>query len=601
LQSTGFALSSAVLLILAYPGWEWSFTAFFAFIPLLAAIDREKDFPFRALVTGWLFGTTFFIGTCWWLTFSPITYAGFPLLLTYFLLLCVCIVVGIFPAFFALILSVLLRRLGRYAMLAAPFIWIATEFIRFWVAGNNWNALAYSQAFDIQAVIEYARIGGIYLVGFRVLLFQTIIAFVVVSSGSIPDKPVKPASPKWIIVLVAAFGWLPFVSRSVQEGAREIDAKGGINQRIALLYVAAFFLFLFGFPLLGSFVSRSFFKRDLPRNPHDMGSAMVVAVQPNVPMDGLNLAGYEDLKRKHVAAAEGAIDQGIGQIAGKIIDIQTKVEPKESRTEENKAEWRKKITEGFRDHPKIVIFPESPMNFMYEDDKDFQEWVRAFAVRNNASVLFNAAEPDPANKKYFNSAVMVDAAGNKIAQYDKIYLVPFGETVPAPLQSIIPALVGSFSYGKEYDLLPFGDTKGGVMICFESHFPNLSREYVNEGADILVEMTNDGYLGPTPVLRQHLANAVFRAVETDRPLVRVTNVGISAYINERGDVIEPTSGYTEDTRSWNVGKSTGDKTFYVRFGDWFAWLCSLLTAISLFFALLKRRTTGSVPPAAAGG
>jgi apolipoprotein N-acyltransferase len=188
---------------------------------------------------------------------------------------------------------------------------------------------------------------------------------------------------------------------------------------------------------------------------------------------------------------------------------------------------------------------------------------------------------------------MVDASGNKVGQYDKIYLVPFGETVPAPLQNIVPALVGSFSYGREYDLLPFGDAKGGIMICFESHFPNLSREYVNEGADVLIEMTNDGYLGPTPVLRQHLANAVFRAVETRRPLLRVTNVGISAYINENGDVLGPTESYTEDTRVWSVAKSDGAKTIYVRFGDWFAWVCSAVTLLLLIFGLVRRRASAA--------
>ena len=94
--------------------------------------------------------------------------------------------------------------------------------------------------------------------------------------------------------------------------------------------------------------------------------------------------------------------------------------------------------------------------------------------------LFNSAEPDAENHSFYNSAVMVNGEGRKIAQYDKIYLVPFGESVPAPLQNFIPALVGSFSYGKEYDLLPFGDARGGVMICFESHFPNLSHEFVRE-------------------------------------------------------------------------------------------------------------------------
>ena len=225
------------------------------------------------------------------------------------------------------------------------------------------------------------------------------------------------------------------------------------------------------------------------------------------------------------------------------------------------------------------------MNFTFAEDQEFQAFIHAFAAKNNVNVLFNSAEPDPANKKYFNSAVMVDPQGREVAQYDKIYLLPFGESVPFPLQNFMPALVGSFSYGKDYTLFPLGDAKAGVMICFESHFPDLSREYVRRGADAIIEMTNDGYLGQTPVLRQHLANAVFRAVETNRPVLRVTNVGITAYINERGEIIDPAKPYTEDTRIWTIGKSDGSQTFYVNYGDWFAWLSVIVTLVFLTFAI----------------
>jgi apolipoprotein N-acyltransferase len=126
------------------------------------------------------------------------------------------------------------------------------------------------------------------------------------------------------------------------------------------------------------------------------------------------------------------------------------------------------------------------------------------------------------------------------------------------------------------------------MICFESHFPNLSREYARAGADVLVEMTNDGYLGNTPVLRQHLASAVFRAVETNRPVLRVTNVGVTAYINERGEVLDAAEPYTEATRVWTIAKSDGNQTFYVRYGDWFAWLCSIASLILIFLSLRKK-------------
>jgi apolipoprotein N-acyltransferase len=298
--------------------------------------------------------------------------------------------------------------------------------------------------------------------------------------------------------------------------------------------------------------------KDLPQP-----ASAVIAIQPNVPMSGLTFEKWRQLRQKHVQLAEAAL---------------TKLN--QQPTTDNRP-------------PTTVIFPESPMNFAWDEDPEFQAFVSRFVAMHNVNVLFNSAEPDARNKKYFNSAVLINPEGREIAQYDKIYLLPFGESVPAPLQSVVPAFVGSFSYGSEYDLLPLGDAKAGVMICFESHFGELSREYVRNGADAIIEMTNDGYLGPTPVLRQHLANAVFRAVETNRPVLRVTNVGITAYINERGEVLDPAESYTEDYRIWNVSKSDGSQTFYVKYGDWFAWLCSIvavaLLAISLNGVLRKRR------------
>jgi apolipoprotein N-acyltransferase len=272
-------------------------------------------------------------------------------------------------------------------------------------------------------------------------------------------------------------------------------------------------------------------------------------------MSGLTYEKWQHLRAKHVELAEAALG---------------------------------KLTTGHRP-PTTVVFPESPMNFMYEDDEEFRDFVHGFAAKHDVRVLFNSAEPDGPNNRYFNSAVLVGADGEEIAQYDKIYLVPFGESVPAPLQSIVPAFVGSFSYGNEYDMLPLGDAKAGVMICFESHFGELGREYVRGGADMIIEMTNDGYLGPTPVLRQHLANAVFRAVETNRPVLRVTNVGITAYITANGEVLDASDAYTETTRVWPVAKSDGAQTFYVKYGDWFAWLCSLVTVLMLMLAFRRRQ------------
>lgn len=496
-QSTLLALLAAGLLILAFPDFEWWWTAWLALVPLMWAVEREgKATP--AFMLGWLFGTAFFFGTCWWLTYAPIHYAGVPPWLAYLLILVACILTGLFPGLFAAILARLLRRVGNWAFLAAPFVWVFTEFARYWLTGNDWNAVGYSQAFGPDVV--WASFGGVLLVSF-------------------------------VYVAVSAYTYWSWT---------RLYRYGRFVPSLGLIFAVALGIML-------SVLTR-------PANSEQRW-ASVIAVQPSVPASGLNQFKWEQLRNVQFSAAQSALD---------------------------------KLPTAERQLPTAIVLPESPMNFAYNDDREFQQYVRDFTIKNNVSLLFNSAEPDPETGKDFNSAVMVGPDGKKVAEYDKIYLLPFGEAVPFPFEGLMPAVVGSFAYGKNYSLMPVGDAKAGVMICFESHFGQLGREQVRQGADVIIEMTNDGYLGPTPVLRQHLANAVFRAVETSRPVLRVTNVGITAYITETGQVLDPAPTYTEATRVWSISKSDGSQTFYVRYGDWFAWLCTAVT-IALFALTFRRR------------
>jgi len=498
-KNATLSLLAAGLLVLAFPDFEYWFLAWFALVPLMWAVEREAS-VLKSFVLGWLFGTAFFFGTCWWLTYAPIHYAAFPWPVAYFLILVVSIGAGVFPAIFAAILSALLKRFGSWAFLTAPFVWVFCEFLRYWLTGNNWNAAGYSQAF-FPLLQAFAEFGGVLLTSFFCMCFSSLILIV-------------RSRPR-----LTTFA-----------------AIGAVFLLLALMR----------------------YQMVLWENYHHTlgwGTATVIAIQPNVPMSGVDYTKLGELRERQFDLAETEL---------------------------------KKLPTANRQLPTTVILPESPMNFMYNDDREFQQFVREFTTRNNVSLIFNSAEPDATNGKYFNSAMMIGADGKVVAQYDKIYLLPFGEAVPVPLESIVPGFVGNFSYGREYDLLPIGDAKAGVMICFESHFGQLSRRFVADGADVIIEMTNDGYLGPTPVLRQHLANAVFRAVETNRPVLRVTNVGITAYITEKGAVLDPTATYQEDTRVWTVSKSDGSQTFYVKYGDWFAWLCSMVTIVLLLLSFKRR-------------
>lgn len=541
-QNALLAVLAAVLLILAFPNFELWFTAWFALVPLMWAVEREKLSTARSFILGWLFGTIFFFGTCWWLTFAPITYAAFPPWLAYGLMLIVAVMVGVFPAIFAGVLAILLRRFGSRAFLAAPFVWVFTEFLRYWLTGNNWNAIGYSQACEPSCAFPaFWFVPSLWTAAIGGVLFTTgIIAFA-------------------NVMIVRSFCIL--------------FARDEIVWKLKRIFAEWVALFVLSVTLSFAHVY-SMYESD-----REKVWQTVIAVQPNVPMSDLDADKWQKLRQRQIDLAEREIRKVL-----------------EQRKEDS--EWRlaKGVEQSKNNEASItVVLPESPMNFMYSDDREFQQFIGDFARRNNVSVLFNSAEPDKGTTKYFNSAVMVGPDGKKVAEYDKIYLLPFGEAVPPFLEGIVPGFVGNFAYGREYDILPVGDAKAGVMICFESHFGQLSRRYVQDGADMLIEMTNDGYLGPTPVLRQHLANSIFRAVETNRPVLRVTNVGVTARIAQDGDICDSLAKcgldpYTEGTSIWSVSKSDGSQTFYVRFGDWFAWLCSTVTIGLLILGIRRKKS-----------
>ena len=181
------ALIAAILLILSFPDFEFWWIAWFALVPLMWAVEREKASTVRSFFLGGLFGTTFFFGTCWWLAYAPIHYAGFPWPLAYFLLFCVTAITGLFPAIFAAILSILLRRFGSWAFLAAPFVWVSTEFLRYWLTGNNWNAIGYSQA-PFEPFVEPASFGGVYLVSFLLMTVASAVIFEVFENLRSSDR-----------------------------------------------------------------------------------------------------------------------------------------------------------------------------------------------------------------------------------------------------------------------------------------------------------------------------------------------------------------------------------------------------------------------------
>ena len=296
---------------------------------------------------------------------------------------------------------------------------------------------------------------------------------------------------------------------------------------------------------------------DYVYSPED--DVKVVAVQPNVPMTMVKTVDEMNaLRERHVSMSTTAL-KSLGDHPG----------------------------------PRLVIWPESPMNFTYATDRSFQEFVARFTRENHTSLLFNSLEPAP-NDGAYNSALLVNEEGRLISQYDKIRLMPFGEYVPLPHwipgASLVSGLVGEFTPGSKYTLMPFGGhRRAGVFICIESEYPWIARRLTSEGANVLINISNDGYLGPTAVMRQHFANAIFRAVENGRPVLRVTNSGLTGYIGARGAVENLTKPFEPDVRIWSVDPSDGQATGYTRHGDLFVQLCAAISLVILMAILFSGR------------
>jgi apolipoprotein N-acyltransferase len=297
----------------------------------------------------------------------------------------------------------------------------------------------------------------------------------------------------------------------------------------------------------------------------DANTTLIVAVQPNVPMGGLDNNGYRELLKRHVELSQ-----------------------------------RLSLGEGARmfNH-RLVIWPESPMNFAYSRDPQLQNAIGNLAQTNHTSVLLNSLEPAP-NGGSYNSAILVNEQGQKVAQYDKIRLMPFGEYVPLPRwlpgSGSVRGLVGEFTPGNSYTLMPLGALRAGVFICIEAAHPEVARSFTNEGANVLINISNDGYLGPTAVMRQHLANAVFRAVENNQDIIRVTNSGISAHISANGSISDTTPPFQEAVRSWTVSKTGTPSTFYSRHGELFAHGCALITLGFISATFMTRRKVSEARP-----
>lgn len=246
--------------------------------------------------------------------------------------------------------------------------------------------------------------------------------------------------------------------------------------------------------------------------------------------------------------------------------------------------------------PRLIVWPESPAPFFLNDSR-FVQTIGQVAQQSNTFVLAGSLgvpeskSSTPAADLIFNSAALVSPQGAITARYDKVHLVPFGEYVPfRQVLSFAKSLteeVGNFTSGNDRTPLVLDGHKVAAFICYESIFPGEVREFAQHGAEVFVNISNDGWFGETGAPWQHLNMARMRAIENNRWVLRSTNTGVTATIDPMGRVVDQAPRNVRIALDVPYGRIS-ETTFYTRNGDWFPILCAIISIIGLFIRVRER-------------
>ncbi len=265
--------------------------------------------------------------------------------------------------------------------------------------------------------------------------------------------------------------------------------------------------------------------------------------------------------------------------------------------------------------PDLLMWPESSMPGPVMQDEESYRFVMDFVTEAKVDLLLGAIDQD--ENAAYNAALLVSDSGEHVQLYRKVHLVPFGEYVPG--RKTLPGIawiVGNqvpedFGSGTEHTIFKMtrNDVQLAPLICFEDTIGELTRQFILPhkdpetgkmvpGANLLANVTNDGWFLRSAGSKQHLHNAIFRCVETRLPMVRSANTGVTCFVNEFGRVtqvlLDPSgSQFTEGVLTGEVRVPVDyEPTFYVRHGELFAHVCAVVTALTVLalLALLVRRS-----------
>jgi apolipoprotein N-acyltransferase len=439
------------------------------------------------------------------------------------------IYLGSYLGCFGLVYSLVSRRIGTTAGLAAsPFVWVSLEYLRSnaFFLELPWGLLAHSQ-YTQPLMIQISSVFGLWGLSFLIVSVNAGIA----------------------ALLLISTGWM----REKKEGLHSFWIQ---TKRPLWVTVLSLLLLL--------------------------STVAYGHLNTNRVLDGAPI---------RLAIVQGSIEQ------------MKKWDPAYARS--IMQTYHDLTMEAAKDRPELILWPETATPASVSRYPQLMQEIKTLALKTGSRILFGSAQgqkfgsSQAGSIKLHNSAfLVVPNTGNEMPErYDKIRLFPFGEYLPykefISWSWIGVAEFGSYIPGTEYKLFEVDGVRFATTICWENLFPDLVRQFVKKGARFIVNITNEAWFGETAAAEQFLSMNVFRAVENGVYVVRCANTGISCFIDPCGRVVDRVKN-KEGKDVFVSGFLTGEvvpvspNTFYTRYGDWFAWLCIIVSAGFIIVAIFSK-------------
>ncbi len=542
------AVLSGVLQVLPFPIagptplWRTAF-CWIALLPLLWVLlgNSKTGNPLtlrQGALLGYVCGFIWYLGNCYWIYQTMYLYGGLAKPIAAGILVLFCLYLGLYHALFGTLIVAFRRRFGRQAaLLLVPFAWVAVELARARITGLPWDPLGNAQV-DNPLLTRLAPITGVYGLSFVIAAVNALWLSRIRIREHRFTRPALTVAGVGIIVLYIAglrlianpkatptTATATLVQENIEVGAANTGPQPTTQQ------------FLDSFAYLSRHPSPRFLL-GIPELP-DTPSVYLIRNQPPV---------------------EGADPNA----------------PTPTPTD-------------------LIVWPESPAPFA-DNDQQIRAALSALARAAQAPVIAGNVgfEPNTTSKSgyiLYNRASFIAPDGTFAGHYDKMHLVPFGEYVPYKelffFAKDLLNEVGTFEPGAQRTIFKTGGHNYGVFICYESIFGDEMRHYAQQGADVLVNISNDGWYGNTSAAWQHLNMVRMRAIENHRWILRATNTGVTAAINPYGRVTAAAPRHQRT--SIRVHFAYEDYlTFYTRHGDLFAYACAFITTLGLAFSFQRK-------------